>query len=137
MKLLGKLKKRANGIKEKLKKEIQALVLAYSDDRTPWYAKALLLIAVAYAVSPIDLIPDFIPILGYLDDLIILPLLITLAVKLIPEEILKDCRKKVVNIKSADISLKFPGRTAAIIAVILLWLLIIGGFIKILFKRIY
>ena len=138
MKLLNKIKDRAHRVKEKIKTEIHALFLAYKDNRTPWYAKALLLIAVGYALSPIDLIPDFIPILGYLDDLIILPLLITLAVKLIPEEVLKECREKAASISLKNPAwVKFPGRTAAMLTVILIWFLIIAGFMIILFKRIY
>ncbi len=75
-----------------LKKEIRALVIAYRDPRTPWYAKAWALLVAAYALSPIDLIPDFIPVLGYLDDLLLLPLGIALAVKLIPSEVMADAR---------------------------------------------
>ena len=68
------------------------MYLACRDPRTPWYAKAFAGGVVAYAISPIDLIPDFIPVLGYLDDLIIVPLGIALAVKMIPEAVLVDCR---------------------------------------------
>jgi uncharacterized membrane protein YkvA (DUF1232 family) len=70
------------------------LDLAYKDPRTPWYAKLLGALVVAYAFSPIDLIPDFVPILGYLDDLILLPLGIALVIKLIPEEVMEECTKK-------------------------------------------
>lgn len=66
--------------------------LACRDPRTPWYAKVLAGGIVAYALSPIDLIPDFVPVLGYLDDLIIVPLGIALAVRMIPEPVLADCR---------------------------------------------
>lgn len=75
-----------------LRLETYALFLAYKDPRTPWYARAAALIVAAYAFSPLDLIPDFIPILGYLDDLILLPLGILLAVRLIPSEVMSDCR---------------------------------------------
>lgn len=75
-----------------LKTEINALVIAYRDPRTPWVAKICALAVAAYALSPIDLIPDFIPLLGYLDDLLILPLGIALAVKLIPVEVMADAR---------------------------------------------
>lgn len=68
--------------------------LAYRDPRVPWYAKAFILVIVGYALSPIDLIPDFIPVLGYLDDLIIIPAGITLALKMIPPEVLEECRQK-------------------------------------------
>lgn len=77
-----------------LKKEVFALYLAYKDPRVPWYAKLLAACVVGYALSPIDLIPDPIPILGYLDDLVIIPLGIALAVRLIPPEILQECRQK-------------------------------------------
>jgi uncharacterized membrane protein YkvA (DUF1232 family) len=75
-----------------LKTETYALYLAYQDPRTPWYARLLAICIVAYAFSPIDLIPDFIPVLGYLDDLILLPLGIALALKLIPPPVLTQSR---------------------------------------------
>jgi uncharacterized membrane protein YkvA (DUF1232 family) len=86
--LLQKWKEQARA----LKKEIHALLIAYQDPRTPWYAKAWALVVLAYALSPIDLIPDFIPVLGYLDDLVLLPLGIALAVKLIPAEVMAEAR---------------------------------------------
>ncbi len=75
-----------------LKNELAAIGLSMRDPRTPWYAKAVAAVVVAYALSPIDLIPDFIPVLGYLDDLILVPLGIMLAIKLIPKEVLEECR---------------------------------------------
>jgi uncharacterized membrane protein YkvA (DUF1232 family) len=75
-----------------VKRDVHALWLAAHDPRTPWYAKALALGVAAYALSPIDLIPDFIPVLGYLDDVILLPLAIMLAVKLVPPNILAEHR---------------------------------------------
>ena len=78
-----------------LKTNLAVIRCAYANARTPWYAKAIAVAVVAYAVSPIDLIPDFIPILGYLDDLVIVPLGIALALKLIPGEVLASCRRKV------------------------------------------
>ncbi len=80
---------------KELKTEIHALLIAYRDPRTPWLAKGLVLLVVAYALSPIDLIPDFIPLLGYLDDLILLPLGIALAIRLIPMDVLDEARKAV------------------------------------------
>ncbi len=77
-----------------LKREILALYLACRDPRTPWYAKLVVGLNVAYALSPIDLIPDPIPVLGYLDDLILLPLGILLARKLIPDDVIEDCRRR-------------------------------------------
>ncbi len=77
-----------------LKKEVYALYLAYRDPRTPWYAKAFAALVVAYAFSPIDLIPDPIPILGYLDDLVLVPLGLALALRLIPPAVMDDARMK-------------------------------------------
>ena len=85
---------------EKIKKEIGALFLAYKRKDIPIYAKLVSILVVGYAFSPIDLIPDFIPVLGYLDDLIIVPLGIALAIKLIPKDIMKECRQQSENIFS-------------------------------------
>ena len=82
------LKERAS----KLKRDIPAVFLALKDKRTPVTAKILAALTVAYALSPIDLIPDFIPVLGYLDDVLLLPGLVALTVKLIPSEVFADCR---------------------------------------------
>jgi uncharacterized membrane protein YkvA (DUF1232 family) len=82
-------------LKEKAReiiRNIAALFIALKKKETPWYAKIVAGITVGYALSPIDLVPDFIPVLGYLDDLIILPLLAALAIRLIPEEIMEACR---------------------------------------------
>ncbi len=86
--ILAAWKKKARG----LKVQTLALYLAYRDPRTPWYAKALALLVAAYAFSPIDLIPDFIPILGYLDDLVIVPLGVLIALRLIPAEVIQESR---------------------------------------------
>ena len=75
-----------------LKRGIPAVFLALKDGRTPFIAKILAGITVAYALSPVDLIPDFVPVLGYLDDVILLPGLIALTVKLIPPRVLESCR---------------------------------------------
>ncbi len=77
-----------------LKKETFTLYLAWRHPRVPWYAKALALLVAGYALSPIDLIPDFIPVLGYLDDLVLIPLGIMLVIRLIPEEVLAECRRQ-------------------------------------------
>ena len=87
---LGTLHQRAR----QLKAETWALALAVRDPRTPWYAKLLVAGIVAYACSPIDLIPDFIPVLGYLDDLVLLPLGIAWALRLIPPAVLVECRAR-------------------------------------------
>ncbi len=90
MNLLQKLKQKA----KYLKSEAQVLMIAYKDKRTPLGAKILIGITVGYLLSPIDLIPDFIPVLGLLDDLIIVPALITLSIKLIPDIVLTDARNQ-------------------------------------------
>ena len=82
------LKERA----KQLKTDIPAVFLALKEKRTPWYAKVLAAVIVVYALSPVDLIPDFIPVLGYLDDVILLPALIALCIKCLPKEIFEDCR---------------------------------------------
>ena len=82
---------------KQLKTDIPAVFLALKEVRTPWYAKIIAAAVVIYALSPIDLIPDFIPVLGYLDDLIILPALIAWCVKCIPDEVFADCRKRAVG----------------------------------------
>ena len=86
--MLNKLKQRARH----LKAEIYALYLAYRDPRLPWYARVFVACVVGYALSPIDLIPDFVPVLGYLDDLIVLPLGLSIALRLIPAEVMAECR---------------------------------------------
>ncbi len=80
-----------------IKAELVVYRLVLADPRTPKLAKWLLGLAVAYAVSPIDLIPDFIPVIGYLDDLVILPALVLVALKMIPQEVIEDCRTKAVD----------------------------------------
>ena len=104
-----------------LKIEIYALYLAYRDPRVPWYAKAFVALVVGYALSPIDLIPDFIPVLGYLDDLILVPLGVAVALKMIPEKVMEDCR-----IRSKEVmSEKKPINRAAAVVIIFIWLMLI------------
>jgi len=79
---------------QRIKLDGVTLWFAGKSPLTPWYAKALGAFVVAYALSPIDLIPDFIPILGYVDDVILLPLIIWFTVKILPEEVLQDCRRQ-------------------------------------------
>jgi uncharacterized membrane protein YkvA (DUF1232 family) len=76
-----------------IKRDIHALYLAGHDPRVPWFAKALAIAVAAYALSPIDLIPDFVPVLGYLDDVVIVPLGILLAIRMIPPGVLAECRQ--------------------------------------------
>jgi uncharacterized membrane protein YkvA (DUF1232 family) len=99
-----------------LKRDSLVLYLAARDPRTPWYAKALAAAVAAYALSPIDLIPDFIPVIGYLDDLVIVPLGIWLAISLIPNELMAEYRAK------ADEAASQPGSKAGMVAIILLWI---------------
>lgn len=87
------LKERA----KKLKADVPAVFLALKDKRTPVFAKVMAAVTVAYALSPIDLIPDFIPVLGYLDDVILLPAMIALVIKLIPDNVWGECREKSKN----------------------------------------
>jgi uncharacterized membrane protein YkvA (DUF1232 family) len=102
----------------KLKKETYAIYLACKDPRVPWYARLLAGCVVAYAFSPIDLIPDFIPIIGYLDDLIIVPLLIWLVLKMIPAAVLNECRQKA----EAAMSQGKPTSKIAAVIIVLIWI---------------
>ena len=114
---------------KKLKQEIYTLYLAYKNPRVPWYGKIFIIITVGYAISSIDLIPDFIPIIGYLDDLILLPLGILLSIKMIPKEVMEECRRESVKgIK--DSKFVFIGLTI----IIGIWILLINFSIKIIFK---
>ena len=110
--MLDQLKFRARA----LKREVFAIYLAARDPRTPWYAKGLVFLIVAYALSPIDLIPDFIPVLGYLDDLIIIPGGIWLAIRMVPPEVLKEAREAAA-IDSVERSVGQVGT----VVIILLW----------------
>jgi len=104
-----------------LKTEIYALYLAYRDPGVPWYAKAFVALVVGYAFSPIDLIPDFIPVLGYLDDLILIPLGVAVALKMIPEKVMEDCR-----IRSKEVmGKKKPVNRVAAVVIICIWLMLI------------
>jgi uncharacterized membrane protein YkvA (DUF1232 family) len=92
----GKLKS-VRAFTRSIKQEIQVYQRVLRDRHTPWYAKAVLGLAVGYLLLPFDLIPDFIPVLGQLDDLLIVPGLVWLALKLIPPEVLAECRKAVTS----------------------------------------
>src|SRR6266478_7923468 len=87
-----------------IKRDVHALYLASRDPRVPWYAKVLAVAVAAYALSPIDLIPDFIPVVGYLDDLIIVPLGIWLVVSLIPDEVMAECRARADEVGQRPVS---------------------------------
>ena len=116
MKVIASLKQKAR----QLKTETYILYLAYRDPRVPWYAKAFMFVIVAYAISPIDLIPDFIPVLGYVDDLIIVPAGIFLALKMIPKEVMEECREKA---RSEPIAGK--AKWIATLVIISIWLLVL------------
>jgi uncharacterized membrane protein YkvA (DUF1232 family) len=111
--MLSRLKILARG----LARDGHAIYLASRDPRVPWYAQALAIAVAAYALSPIDLIPDFIPVVGYLDDLIILPFGVWLVVSLIPEEVMVECRAK------ADAAGRRPVSKAGLVTIIVLWIL--------------
>lgn len=113
---VGSLKNRA----AELKKNTFALYLASKDPRVPLLAKMLIVIVVAYALSPIDLIPDFIPVIGYLDDMLLLPVGIWLAIRLIPEETWLSCQAAAKK-QIADL----PRNRQAALVIILIWLLLV------------
>ena len=103
---------------QQLKGETYALYLAYKDPRVPWYARLWVAIVVGYALSPIDLIPDFIPALGYLDDLVLIPLGVMLAIRLIPAPVLAECRTKA----QAEMARNKPPNRAAVVIIVAIWL---------------
>jgi uncharacterized membrane protein YkvA (DUF1232 family) len=109
--MMGRLK----GWARNLRRDVIALWLAARDPRVPWHAKALSAAVAAYALSPVDLIPDFIPILGYLDDVLIVPFGIWAAVKLIPDPIMADLRAKAIKHRK-------PTSKVGLAAVVLIWL---------------
>jgi len=105
-----------------LKKDVTALYLAYKRPDVPVLAKVLAVIVVGYALSPIDLIPDFIPVLGYLDDLVLIPLGVALVIKMIPKDIIDECREQAAELfKDGK-----PKNWTAAIFILLIWAFIIG-----------
>jgi uncharacterized membrane protein YkvA (DUF1232 family) len=100
-----------------LKAELYALYLAYKDPRTPLHARVFAACVVGYAFSPIDLIPDPIPVLGYLDDLILIPLGVALAIRMIPAPVLAECREKVRQVAEAK-----PTNRVAAAVIVAVWL---------------
>jgi len=114
--MLNRLKQWAR----RLKTELYALYLAYRDPRVPWYARLMAACVVGYAFSPIDLIPDPIPILGYLDDLIIVPIGVWLTLKMIPVEIMTECREKA----RAEVQKGKPTNWVAAGVIISIWILL-------------
>jgi len=106
---------------KQLKTEVVALYLASKHQGTPWYAKVLAALIIGYVLSPIDLIPDFIPVVGYLDDLFIVPAGIALLIKIIPRDILEECRAKA----QADVLNRKSKNWVAGVIIIFIWLLAI------------
>lgn len=119
------LKERA----KKLKTDIPALFLAFKHKRTPLPAKIIAGITVAYALSPVDLIPDFIPVLGYLDDVILLPALIALTIRLIPEDVLTECREQAKEMWQDG----KPKKWFYALPIVFVWLLLIFVIVKAVF----
>lgn len=107
---------------KRIRQDVLTLWFAGKHPQTPWYAKALGLLVVAYALSPIDLIPDFIPVLGYLDDVLLLPGLIWLTIQLLPAEVLAQCRDQAQAWMRAR-GLKPRSRMGAVL-IVMLWLTI-------------
>lgn len=105
-----------------LKNEIKALYIACKRPDVPWYAKAFSFLVVGFALSPIDFIPDFVPILGYLDDLVLIPLGVALAIKMIPPHIMQECRLQTQDVfKDGK-----PKNWVAGTIIIIIWVAIIG-----------
>ena len=111
---------------KKIKRDIPAVFTALKDEETPIAAKILAAIVIVYALSPIDLIPDFIPVLGYLDDVILLPALIALTIKLIPDSVMERCRNQAENLWIDG----KPEKWYYAIPVVLIWALLIWLIIK-------
>ncbi len=106
----------------KLKDETYTLYLVYKDSRVSWWKRLFLGIVIGYAFCPIDLIPDFIPILGYLDDLILVPIGISLVLMLIPNEVIEECRKKAMEEKKKEV----PFGKKTILVIIFIWIVGLG-----------
>jgi len=118
-------------LKEKTKNietDIYALYKAYRDPRVPWYVKAIILFLLGYFISPIDIIPDFIPVIGYIDDIIIISLAIYLIIKLIPAEVFQDCRNKAV---CEPISVK--SKWVVTFSIVIIWFVAIYIVLRFLF----
>lgn len=115
---------------KKIKEDIFIIAEAYKHPDTPFYAKLIAIIVVAYAFSPIDLIPDFIPILGYLDDLILIPLGIAILLKILPDQVIQDSREKV----AAAGKLKQKNWVAGAV-IILLWALLLYWLVDLVFNK--
>lgn len=111
---------------KQLKQQVYIIYLAMQDERTPWHAKVLAAIVVGYTLSPIDLIPDFVPVFGYLDDIILIPLGVAIVIRLIPQEIIADCTAKAL----AEPPGRKPKNWVAAGIIILIWIAGIAYTIK-------
>lgn len=107
----------------RIKRDVVAVYFAARDVRTPWPARCLAVAVAAYALSPIDLIPDFIPVLGYLDDLLVVPLGLLLVIRMLPPAVLQDARHKAASV------LERPRSRAAAVAIVLVWLACASGLV--------
>lgn len=116
---------------KEIKRDIPAIFIALKKKETPLIAKIVAGLTIGYALSPIDLIPDFIPVLGYLDDLIILPALATLTIKLIPEEVFQKCRLESENLWKS----RKPKKWYYAIPIFLIWVVIIIFIIKAIIRQ--
>lgn len=116
-----------------LKTEVYALFLAYKDPRTPWYARIFVAVVVGYAFSPIDLIPDPIPVLGYLDDLVLIPLGVFLALKMIPAEVMAECHVQASEVMAQG----KPVNKLAAAVIILIWLALLALAITLIYHWLY
>jgi uncharacterized membrane protein YkvA (DUF1232 family) len=123
--MLKQLKQQA----KRLKSELYALYLAYRDRRVPWYAKVFVACIVAYAFSPIDLIPDPIPVLGYLDDLILIPVGIKIALVMIPPQVMVECRARA----KANPPGSKPTNWLAAAVIVSIWILLTIAIVRWLF----
>lgn len=121
--ILGDLKLKLEENLKRLKLEVGTIYFAYKHKATPWFAKILAAVVVGYALSPVDLIPDFIPILGYLDDMILLPLGIALVIKLIPNKIVAEAREEAkLHFANHNKSNWFVG-----LIIVFIWIIIIAS----------
>ena len=126
--ILGPMLKTLQLKANQLKKQVDTVVLAYAHPKTPWYAKVWLLLVISYAMSPIDLIPDFIPILGLLDDLILIPLGIAIAIKIIPKYIWEECKAQT----ETGVAVPMVYRYVGTVVIVLLWGVLLVAFVRLL-----
>ena len=123
---IGKWRDRA----KRLKAETLALYLAYRDPRVPWHARLFAALVVGYAFSPIDLIPDFIPVLGYLDDLVLIPLGVALALRMIPPPVMEEARKSAQQ----SVAEGRPINRVAAAVIVCIWLALLAGAVAIVVR---